>query len=126
VVDSGRDRMRKVLSRWGFHDLFTSSEEADQLMAELEDAISTAAGDDGKLDNSGIPVWFTTLEKFKFGDNDGDGTLEMGIVEDEHDEHGTFVRFVEAGDNLADLMRAAWTEENPIILKKRLGDAEGT
>jgi hypothetical protein len=75
-----------------------------------------------ELDDTGVPTWFKILEKFKFGANDGDGTLEMGIVEDENDETGTFVRFVEAGDNLADLMRAAWTEENPVILKKRMSD----
>lgn len=80
-----------------------------------------AADDDKRLDDEGVPVWFAVLKKFKFGDNDGDGTLEMNIAED-GDETGTFVCFVEAGDSLADLMRAAWMGENPVIIRKRMGD----
>lgn len=97
---------------------------AAMLKAHMEQA---TVDDFAERDDEGAPAWFATLKKFKFGDHDGDGTLEMGVVESDDDEHGMFVRFVEAGDNLFDLMRAAWMEENPVILRKKMGDdASGT
>lgn len=120
MAEEHADAIRRVLSRWGFSDLFTGSEQADRFIRDLEYAVGARRLDEDKrLNDEGIPAWFVVLKKFKFGDHDGDGTLEMNIAED-GDERGTFVRFIEAGDDLADLMRAAWMEVNPVVMKKRL------
>jgi hypothetical protein len=76
-----------------------------------------------ELDDTGVPTWFKILEKFEFNFNpyDDPGTLEMRVT-DANGKDSTFVVYASAGDNLADLMRAAWMEENPVILKKRLSD----
>lgn len=99
-------RIRVILSRWGFHDLFTDSEQVDRIMMEIAEAIKPTkevkVTNFFEQANVVVPLFAEMCRRAKFADHGGYLTLEL---ETDDSPEGKLICFVEAGDSLDELLQ---------------------